>query len=62
MKKKKHYDPVDRIHANMCNVHVSDFVERMESLDEDQRNEIISRLLSEHDSVIKSGIKMFKDI
>lgn len=55
------YDQSDRVLANMIGVTPMNFVQTISEMDEDQADSIMTRLLSDHDSEIQEGIRMFKD-
>lgn len=56
------FDMFDRMIAGSLGVSVEEYIKRIESIDEDQREEIIGRLISDNDNDIIEGKKMFEDI
>ena len=56
------FDAFDRMIAGSLGVSVDDYIKKIESIDEDQREEIIGRLISDNDNDIIEGKKMFEDI
>lgn len=61
-KKQGLFDIVDLGISQTIGVSVQEYIEKIESIDEDQRDSIIFRLLSDDDKTINEGIKMFNDI
>lgn len=52
----------DKLMADTVGVSVQEWLERTSELDSDQLDSITSRLVSDEDSVINEGIRMFNDI
>lgn len=56
------FDVLDRMIAASLNVPVEEYIRKIESLDQDQVDSIISRLISDDDKLIEEGKTMFNDI
>jgi len=61
MNKTKNYDQSDLVLANTIGISVEQYLSAIKLMDQDQLNSIMTRLLSDHDSEIQEGIRMFKD-
>lgn len=55
-------DLFDQVIAQTLGVPVQEYIDKIESLDQDQIDSIVLRLLSEDDTQVKEGIRMFNDI
>lgn len=61
MNKTKNYDQSDLVLANTIGISVEQYLSAIKLMDQDQLNSIMTRLLSDHDSEIQEGVRMFKD-
>lgn len=61
MNKTKNYDQSDLVLANTVGISVEQYLSAIKLMDQDQIDSIMTRLLSDHDSEIQEGIRMFKD-
>lgn len=56
------FDVLDQVMASTIGVPVEEYIEKIESIDEEQASSIMFRLLSDDDATINEGIRMFNDI
>lgn len=61
MNKTKNYDQSDLVLANTVGISVEQYLSAIKLMDQDQIDSIMTRLLSDHDSEIQEGVRMFKD-
>lgn len=56
------FDVFDRMLAGSLGVSVEEYIRKIESLDQDQMELVIFKLLSDNDKDIAEGKRMFNDI
>lgn len=56
------FDVFDRMLAGSLGVSVEEYIRKIESLDQDQMEIVIFKLLSDNDKDIAEGKRMFNDI
>jgi len=61
MNKTKNYDQSDLVLANTVGISVDQYLAAIKLMDQDQIDSIMTRLLSDHDSEIQEGVRMFRD-
>lgn len=61
MNKTKNYDQSDLVLANTIGISIDQYLSAIKLMDQDQLSSIMTRLLSDHDSEIQEGVRMFKD-